>query len=77
MYGIPICMTIAFGYYIWRQTQFIQKDLTDSVITSSQRLEGIIIKLIDQQKITQMELKHIRGYIEGIEDIMTKLIKEK
>jgi len=45
--------------------------------TNSQRLEGIIIKLIDQQKITQMELKHIRGYIEGIEDIMTKLIKEK
>ena len=40
---------------------------------SFKRLEGIIIKLIDQQKITQMDIKRIKGYIEGIEDIMQRL----
>ena len=38
------------------------------------RLEGILIKLIDQQKITQMDLKQVKGYIEGIEDILSRLI---
>ena len=37
------------------------------------RLEGIIIKLIDQQKVTQLDLKQIKGYIEGIEHILAKL----
>ena len=37
------------------------------------RLEAIIVKLIDQQKITQLDVKQIKGYIEGIEDIMKRL----
>ena len=36
-------------------------------------MEGIIITLIDQQKLTQLELKGIKGYMEGIESIMKKL----
>jgi hypothetical protein len=42
---------------------------------SFKRLEMIIIKLIDQQKITQLDIKEIKGYIEGIEDIMQRLTK--
>ena len=73
-YGLPIAITIAFGYFIWKQKTWIQKELVDDLENQFRRLEGIIIKLIDQQKITQMDLKQVKGYIEGIEDILSRLI---
>ena len=72
-YGLPIAITIAFGYFIWKQQTWIQKELVDDLENQFRRLEGIIIKLIDQQKITQLDLKQIKGYIEGIENILAKL----
>ena len=73
-YGLPIAITIAFGYFIWKQQTWIQKELVDDLEQQFRRLEGIIIKLIDQQEITQMDLKQVKGYIEGIEDILSRLI---
>ena len=73
-YGLPIAITIAFGYFIWKQQTWIQKELVDDLEQQFRRLEGIIIKLIDQQKITQMDLKEVKGYIEGIEDILARLM---
>jgi hypothetical protein len=73
-YGLPIAITIAFGYFIWKQQTWIQNELVDDLENQFRRLEGIIIKLIDQQKITQMDLKQVKGYIEGIEDILSRLI---
>ena len=73
-YGLPISITIAFGYFIWKQQTWIQKELVDDLENQFRRLEGIIIKLIDQQKITQMDIKQVKGYIEGIEDILSRLI---
>ena len=73
-YGLPIAITIAFGYFIWKQQTWIQKELVGDLENQFRRLEGIIIKLIDQQKITQMDLKQIKGYIEGIEDILSRLM---
>ena len=76
LYGIPVVVAIVFGFFIWRQNQWIQNELVEEIETNDRRLENIIIKLIDQQKKTQLELKQIRGYIEGIKDIMTNLTKE-
>jgi|TARA_R110002074_G_scaffold304609_1_gene475860 hypothetical protein len=73
-YGLPISITIAFGYFIWKQQTWIQKELVDDLEQQFRRLEGILIKLIDQQKITQMDLKQVKGYIEGIEDILSRLM---
>jgi len=73
-YGLPIAITIAFGYFIWKQQTWIQKELVDDLEQQFKRLEGIIIKLIDQQKITQMDIKEVKGYIEGIEDILSRLM---
>ena len=72
-YGLPIAITIAFGYYIWKQNQFLQKELMVELEQDFRRLEAIIIKLIDQQKITQLDIKEVKGYIDGIEDILAKL----
>ena len=72
-YGLPIAITIAFGYFIWKQQNWIQKELVEDLDDQFKRLEGIIVKLIDQQKITQMDIKQVKGYIEGIEHILSKL----
>ena len=73
-YGLPLSITIAFGYFIWKQQTWIQKELVDDLENQFRRLEGIIIKIIDQQKITQMDIKQVKGYMEGIEDILSRLI---
>tara|TARA_S200002703_G_scaffold156533_1_gene162380 strand:- start:74 stop:337 length:264 start_codon:yes stop_codon:yes gene_type:complete len=73
-YGLPIAITVAFGYFIWKQQTWIQNELVDDLENQFRRLEGIIIKLIDQQKITQMDIKQVKGYIEGIEDILSRLM---
>ena len=69
-YGLPIAITIAFGYFIWKQQTWIQNELVDDLENQFRRLEGII----DQQKITQMDIKQVKGYIEGIEDILSRLM---
>jgi hypothetical protein len=72
-YGIPLTITVAFGYFIWKQQHWIQKELVEDLDDQFKRLEGIIIKLIDQQKVTQLDIKQVKGYIEGIEHILSKL----
>jgi hypothetical protein len=72
-YGLPIAICIAFGYFIWKQQHWIQKELVEDLDDNFRRLEGIIVKLIDQQKITQLDVKQVKGYIEGIEHILSKL----
>ena len=37
-YGLPIAITIAFGYFIWKQQTWIQKELVDDL---EQQLEGL------------------------------------
>ena len=76
-FGIPLSVAAAFGFFIWKQNQFIQKELMEELDESFGRLESIIVKLIDQQKITQLDVKQIKGYIEGIEDIMQRLTGNK
>jgi len=72
-YGLPIAMVCAFGWYIWKQNNWIQKELESDLETSFARLENIQIELINQQKRTQMELAEIKGYIAGIESILQRL----
>ena len=76
-YGIPLCVAIAFGYFIWKQNQFIQKELMEELEEDFKRIEMIIIKLIDQQKIMQIEQKGIMKSFESLVKITTKLIKER
>ena len=72
-FGLPISLVIAFGWYIWKQNQWIQKELESDMEASFSRLENIQIELINQQKLTQMELAEIKGYIAGIESILQRL----
>jgi len=73
-YGIPICVAVAFGFFIWKQNKYIQDDLTKDIHDKFNRLEGIIIKLIDQQKKMQIENRGLKSAYNSLVDIVTKLI---
>ena len=76
-YGIPICVAIAFGYFIWKQNQFIQKELMEELDQDFKRIEMIIIKLIDQQKKMQIEMRGIVRSYQSLVEIVTNLIKKE
>ena len=58
-FGVPVAMSVAFGFFIWKQNKFIQDELQKELRESFSRVESIIVKLIDQQKIMQLDLKKI------------------
>ena len=72
-FGIPVAMTVAFGFYIWKQNQFIQKTLMQELDQDFKRLEGIIIKLIDQQKKVQMKVEKFQGIYEALIEVYARI----
>jgi lambda repressor-like predicted transcriptional regulator len=72
-FGIPVAVAMAFGFFIWRQNKFIQSTLMSELDQDFKRLEGIIIKLIDQQKLVQMEQKKLNGIFKAQVEIMARL----
>ena len=80
-FGVPVSMSIAFGFFIWKQNNWIQNELQKELRESFDRLEHIIIKLIDQQKQVQLEFKEIKASYRAIVEILASLsgngLKEK
>ena len=76
-FGIPLTVAAAFGYFIWKQNAFIQNELMEELDERFKRLEAITIKLIDQIKSTQLDFQALKGYVEGIEDILKKLFRRR
>ena len=80
-FGVPVAMSIAFGFFIWKQNKFIQDELQKELRESFGRLEGILIKLIDAQKGMQINQAEIKSKIAAIIEIMASLsgngLKEK
>ena len=80
-FGVPVTMSIAFGFFIWKQNKFIQDELQKELRESFERLEGIVIKLIDAQKTSLMETKEIKASYHAVVEILASLsgngLKEK
>ena len=74
-FGIPIAFCMGLAWFIYKQNKYIQDDLTKDVHQKFNRLEGIIIKLIDQQKKMQIEMRGIVKSYQSLVEIITKLIK--
>ena len=72
-FGIPVAVAMAFGFFIWKQNRFIQSTLMQELDQDFKRLEGIIIKLIDQQKIIQIEQKGLNRQYRALVDIIAQL----
>ena len=76
-YGFPIVAAMGLAYFIWKQNKFIQDTLMEELEESFKRLEGIIIQLINQQKIMQIEQKGIEKSFKAIVTIISKLMKKE
>ena len=72
-YGVPIAVAIAFGFFIWKQNKYIQDDLSKDLHQKFNRLEGILVKLIDQQKKMQVEQKGLERSYKALVEIIAKL----
>ena len=75
-FGVPITVACAFGFFICKQNKYIQDDLTKDIHQKFNRLEGIIIKLIDQQKKMQIEQRGIVKSYQTLIDIITRLFRD-
>ena len=80
-FGVPVAMSVAFGFFIWKQNKFIQDELQKELRESFARVESIIVKLIDAQKTMQMNQKEIMASYRAIVEILASLsgngLKEK
>jgi|TARA_R110000824_G_scaffold118291_2_gene270531 hypothetical protein len=72
-FGVPISVAVAFGFFIWKQNKYIQDDLSKDLHQKFNRLEGILIKLIDQQKMMQLEQKGLERSYRTLVEIIAKL----
>ena len=78
-FGIPVAMSVAFGFFIWKQNKFIQDELTKELRESFKRLEDIIIGLINAQKKLQTdfgrELARLEGSYRALANTINKLLE--
>ena len=80
-FGLPVMIVVALGWYVKSQNSWIQDELQTELRESFDRLESIIIKLIDAQKSMQINQAEIKSKIGAIIEIMASLsgngLKEK
>ena len=73
-FGFPVLIALSLGYLLWKQQHWIQHELIEDLEERFKRLEMIIIKLIDQQKKMQIELRGIKSKYEALVEFVNKLI---
>ena len=77
IFGIPVTMTIALGYFIWKQNNWIQNELSSDLDEKHKRLEAIVVKLIDAQKVMQLQQQDIKSSYQTIVEVIgAKFIKQ-
>ena len=72
-YGVPLVVACAFWMFIQKQNKFIQDELQKELRESFSRVEGIIIKLIDNSKQQQLEQKGIENSFKTLVTIIAEL----
>ena len=72
-YGVPLVVAAAFWWFIQKQNKYIQDELQKELRESFGRIEGILIKLIDQQKKMQLEQKGIENSYKTLVEIIAHL----
>ena len=72
-YGVPLVVAVAFWMFIQKQNKFIQDELQKELRESFNRVESIIVKLIDQQKKMQLEQKGIENSFKTLVTIIAEL----
>ena len=72
-YVIATVVAIAMFFMVKQQNKYIQDELSKELRESFTRLEGILIKLIDQQKKMQIEQKGLERSYKALVEIIASL----
>ena len=72
-YGVPLVVAVAMFLMVKQQNKYIQDELSKEMRESFSRVEMIIIKLIDQQKLMQIEQKGLERSYKTLVEIIAKL----
>ena len=72
-YGVPLVVAVAFWMFIQKQNKFIQEELQKELRESFTRVEGIIVKLIDNSKKQQLEQKGLENSFKTLVEIIAAL----
>ena len=72
-YGVSLVVAVAFWFFIQKQNKYIQDELSKEMRESFGRVEGIIIKLIDQQKKMQLEQKGLENSYKTLVEVIASL----
>jgi MFS superfamily sulfate permease-like transporter len=72
-YGIAVGIAIAMAFYIWKSTKYIQDDLSKDMHQKFDRLEGILIKLIDNSKKQEIKQEGLNRSYRTLVEIIAKL----
>ena len=72
-YGVPLVVAVAFWLFIQKHNKYIQDELSKELRESFTRIEGILVKLIDQQKKMQLEQKGIENSYKTLVEIIAHL----
>ena len=72
-YGVPLVVAVAMFLMVKQQNKYIQDELSKEIRESFGRLEGILVKLIDQQKKMQLEQKGIENSYKTLVEVIAKL----
>ena len=72
-YGGPLVVAVAVWLFIQKQNKYIQDELSKELRESFTRIEGILVKLIDQQKKMQLEQKGIENSYKTLVEIIAHL----
>tara|TARA_Y100000401_G_scaffold105086_1_gene97447 strand:+ start:535 stop:843 length:309 start_codon:yes stop_codon:yes gene_type:complete len=72
-YGVPLVVAAAFWWFIQKQNKYIQDDLSKDLHQKFNRLESVLIKLIDQQKLMQLEQKGLENSYKTLVEVIAKL----
>ena len=80
-FGLPVLGVLGLAWYVNRQNQFIQNELQTELRESFTRLEGIVIKLIDNSKKVEIKQSEIKASYRAIVEILASMsgngLKEK
>ena len=74
-FGVPVTMCIALGWFVYRQNQWIQKDLKRDMEEQSTRLESIVIGLINSQKKLQTDFGRELSRLERSYASLSKILQ--
>lgn len=76
-FGAPIAGCICLSYFIWRQQTWLQQDLRKDLANQAERIEQIIIGLINSVKKMQVDtgkdLARLEGSYRALQSIIQKL----